>query len=97
VRYFDDVSNQDADEYGEAFSQAVASELRAERARKQKTVASIAETTGLSKSAVLHYLNGKRGIPTSAYALICRAMEVSPLVIFERAEKHLEDEGRSYT
>ncbi|MCJ1709292.1 helix-turn-helix domain-containing protein [Microbacterium sp. VKM Ac-2923] len=87
------MSNQDADEYGQAFSQAVASELRAERARKQKTVASIAEATGLSKSAVLHYLNGKRGIPTSAFALICRAMAVSPLLIFERAEEHLEDEG----
>ncbi|MDQ1110558.1 transcriptional regulator with XRE-family HTH domain [Microbacterium testaceum] len=87
------MSNEEAEKYGEAFSQAVASELRAERARKQKTVASIAETTGLSKSAVLHYLNGKRGIPTSAFALICRAMAVSPLVIFERAEKALENPG----
>ncbi|KJL45823.1 helix-turn-helix domain-containing protein [Microbacterium trichothecenolyticum] len=79
-------------DYGYDFSQAVAAELRAERGRTKQTVASIVEATGLSKSAVLHYLNGKRDIPTQAFATICRALDVSPVVIFERAQAAVVDD-----
>ena len=81
-------------DYGSRFGQAVAAELRAERGRTQKPIASIEEATGLSKSAVLRYLNGKRDIPTTAFVEICAALGVSPLVIFQRAEVSLQgDEG----
>jgi transcriptional regulator with XRE-family HTH domain len=73
-------------DYAFEFSQAVAAELRAERGRTKQTVASIVEATGLSKSAVLHYLNGKRDIPTQTFANLCLALGVSPVVIFERAQ-----------
>lgn len=77
-------------DYGYDFSQEVASELRAERGRTKQTVASLVETTGLSKSAVLHYLNGKRDIPTQAFVDLCRALNVSPVLIFERAQTAVE-------
>lgn len=79
-----------SDLYGKRFSEAVSAELRAERARTNQTVASIVETTGLAKSTVLYYLNGKRDIPTTSFVDLCRALGVSPIVIFERAESGLE-------
>lgn len=81
-------------DYASRFSQAVAAELRAERGRTKQTVASVVEATGLSKSAVLHYLNGQRDIPTQAFVELCRALGVSPILIFERAETALQLEAR---
>ena len=75
-----DTKNQD-------FADAVASELRAERGRQRITIAGVVVATGLSKSAVLMYLNGKRDIPLPAFFAICDALDVSPRVIFERAEQ----------
>lgn len=72
--------------YGDAFNTAVAAELRAERGRRQITIEALATTTGLSKSAVLNYLNDKREIPTVALADISAALGVSPRVIAERAD-----------
>lgn len=75
--------------YGESFNLAVAAELRAQRGRVQKTIEELVRETGLSKSAVLNYLNGKRDIPTQALVELARALDVSPRVIFERAEESL--------
>lgn len=76
--------------YGDTFNAAVAAELRAERGRNKVTIDWLVATTGLSKSAVLNYLNAKRDIPTPAFVELCRALSVSPRVIFERAEESLE-------
>ena len=76
--------------YGDEFNNAVAAELRAERARKQITFDALAAKTELSKSAVLNYFNGKRDIPTPAFVELCRALDVSPRIIFERAEDALK-------
>lgn len=78
--------------YGDRFNEAVATELRAQRARVQMTVDSLVEVTGLSKSAVLNYLNGKRIIPTTALADLCRALDVAPTAIFDAAERALQDD-----
>ena len=78
--------------YAEAYAAAVAAELRAERARARVTIASLVAETGLSKSAILTYLNGKRDIPTQALIDICRALGVAPRVIFDRAAETLEDD-----
>ena len=75
--------------YGDDFNRAVATELRAERARTQQTVSDLVAQTGLSKSAVLNYLNGHRDIPVPALMDLCRALGVDPHVIFERAEQSL--------
>lgn len=76
--------------YGDTFNGAVAAELRAERGRKKVTIDSLVGKTGLSKSAVLNYLNNKREIPTPAFVELCHALDVSPRLIFERAEQSLE-------
>lgn len=73
--------------YGDAFNAAVAEELRAQRARTKQTIQDLVDATGLSKSAVLNYLNGKRDIPVPMLVELCRALDVSPRVIFENAEK----------
>lgn len=78
--------------YGDAYNQAVAAELRAERGRKRVTVEFLVKTTGLSKSAVLNYLNGKRDIPTPAFVEISLALGADPRVIFDRAEVAVEQD-----
>lgn len=78
--------------YGDQFNSAVAAELRAERGRKQVTIDALVNLTGLSKSAVLNYMNGKRDIPTPAFVELCRALGVSPRLIFERAEETVEQD-----
>lgn len=76
--------------YGEAFSLAVASELRAERARKGITLAELVEGSGIAQSTVQRYLGGKRDIPITALYDMCRVLTVDPRVIFERAEQSVK-------
>lgn len=64
---------------------AVAAELRAERARGRYTIDDLAAATGMSRSTVLNYLNAKRDIPMTAFLELCDVMEVDPLMILERA------------
>lgn len=77
--------------YGDAFNAAIAAELRAERGRNKVTIDGLVATTGLSKSAVLNYLNNKRDIPTPAFVELCQALGISPRLVFERAEKAVEE------
>lgn len=77
-------------DYGDAYAEAVAAELRAERARKGVTLAHLVTETGIAQSTVQRYLNGKRDIPIAAYLELCRVLEVSPMMIFERAEQTLK-------
>lgn len=77
-------------EYGELFTQAVAAELRAERARKGITLASLVKESEIAQSTVQRYLGGKRDIPITALADLCRVLDVSPRLIFERAEDSIK-------
>lgn len=74
--------------YGDAFSAAVAAELRAHRARNlnKPTIAELVVATGLAKTTVLNYLNGKRDIPSSEFGELCKALGASPRQIVEAAE-----------
>lgn len=49
------------------------------------TLDAVTAATGISKSAVQRYLNASRDIPTSVFMDLCRALQVDPRVIFERA------------
>jgi len=82
----------DSETYADQFASNVAAELRAERVRRMVTIASIVDETGLSKSAVLNYLNGKREIPIPAFAKLCRALGVDGRVIFGRVEESLKQD-----
>ncbi|MCW2286991.1 helix-turn-helix domain-containing protein [Leucobacter luti] len=77
-------------DYGDLFAQAVAAELRAERARKGITLAQLVEESGIAQSSIQRYLKGTRDIPVSALIDICRVLTVSPRLIFERAENSVE-------
>lgn len=81
-------------DYGDTFSKAVAAELRAQRARVQITFDQLAADTGLAKTTVLNYLNGKRDIPMAAFGDLCRALHVSQVAIFEAAQIALKQDGR---
>lgn len=72
---------------GDEFNAAVAAELRAQRGRVKKTVDAVVQETGLSKSAVLNYLNDKRDIPVPALYLLCRALGISPGDVIDLAER----------
>lgn len=74
-------------EYGDIFNEAVAAELRAQRARIQVSIDEIANRTGFAKTTVLNYMNNKRQIPVPAFTELCRALDVSPVAIFEAAQK----------
>lgn len=75
------------DNTGDEFNAAVAAELRAQRGRVQKTVDTLVRETGLSKSAVLNYLNDKRDIPMPALFSLCKALGISPAEVMELAER----------
>lgn len=78
--------------HSSTFAAAVAAELRAERARQQITLDVLVEMTGLSKSAVLRYLNGQRDIPLPAFFALCDALAISPALLFERAQEGREQD-----
>ncbi|AOT24268.1 immunity repressor [Propionibacterium phage Anatole] len=80
------------DDYGKRFGDAVAAELRAQRARKRITFDALAAQTGLAKTTVLNYLNGHRDIPMPAFFDLCRALDVSPRAIFLAAQDAIEDQ-----
>ncbi len=71
--------------YGTEVNDALAAELRAERARQKITVAKLVGDSGISKSAILNYLNGKREIPVPAFMEMCRALNANPRTVLARA------------
>lgn len=75
--------------YGDQVNQAVAAELRAQRARVGSTIDELVTATGLSKTSVLNYLNNKRDIPMPAFAELCRALRIDQVEIFRAAQKAL--------
>lgn len=79
------------DNYAEHFANAVAAELRAQRARTGATYDDLVESTGLSKSSVFKYMNAKREIPMSSFLALCAALGASPQAIFTAAEQTLQE------
>ena len=75
--------------YGDRFNDAVAAELRAQRARVNVTVAEMQEATGFAKTTVLNYLNGKRAIPAPALMELARSVKSSAKAIVDAAEDSL--------
>lgn len=75
---------------GDEFNAAVAAELRAQRGRVQITIDTIVRETGLSKSAVLNYLNDKRDIPMPALLSLSRALRISPTEVIDIAERNVD-------
>lgn len=77
--------------YGDQFNSAIAGELRAQRARISMTIEQVVERSGISKSAVLYYLNEKRQIPMPAFYELCAALEADPAELFMAAQKKVQE------
>lgn len=76
--------------YGDRFNSAIAGELRAQRARISMTIDELVEKSGISKSAVLYYLNEKRQIPMPAFYELCAALGADPAELFIAAQKQVQ-------
>lgn len=74
-------------DYADLFNEAVAAELRAERARQGISFDDLVTRSGVSKSSVQRYLGGDRAIPIPSLVDLCRALNIDPRVVFERAEQ----------
>ena len=81
-------------EYGDLFNEAVATELRAQRARVRVTYDELTRMAGLAKSTLINYLEGRRDIPLPAFADICRALSVDQREVFAAAQQSIEHRGR---
>lgn len=77
-------------EYGDTFNEAIAAELRAQRARLQISIDELAARTGFAKTTVINYMNNKRQIPVPAFTELCRALNIVPAVVFEAAQKAIQ-------
>lgn len=78
---------RDMAEYGERFTQALASELRAQKARRKVSDEQIGEAIGVHRVSVSRYLTGERPIPMVAFADLCDFLNISPSKIIDDAEQ----------
>ncbi|MDE5640989.1 helix-turn-helix domain-containing protein [Bifidobacterium castoris] len=74
-------------EYGERFAQALAAELRAQKARRKVSDEQIGEAIGAHRVSVSRYLTGERPIPMVVFADMCDFLGVSPSKVIDDAEQ----------
>lgn len=68
---------------------ALAAQLRAERAASGLTLDEMVESTGMSKSSIQRYLKGGRIVDIEDLALFARAFGVSMTTILDRAQERM--------
>ncbi|WP_171898772.1 helix-turn-helix transcriptional regulator [Curtobacterium sp. UCD-KPL2560] len=66
-------------------NEALAAEIRAERARKKVTIKELALAAGMVESTLNRALAGQRDINVTQIGLIARALSVDPSVLVTRA------------
>lgn len=74
----------------QAFTNALAAELRGEMAAQGVTLDEMAERIGSSKSSVYRYLKGTRELPMPAYYAMTSTLGVSPADIMGAAVRRME-------
>lgn len=79
----------DIEDYATRYLDAMAAELRAERARQELTLEAIANEAGMQIKTVQRYLKGERDIPFTRLRAICAALKVSPVELMVRVEKRI--------
>ena len=76
------------------FNAAVGRQLRGEIAASRSSIAAMARTIGIARSALDNYVTGKRAIPVPVVYSVCAALDVEPHVLVSRAEERLRaDDG----
>lgn len=73
----------------EEFNAAVGRQLRAEIAAAGSSIAAMARTIGIARSALDNYVTGKRAIPVPVVYSVCASLRVEPHIVFARAEERL--------
>ncbi|WP_181420128.1 helix-turn-helix domain-containing protein [Curtobacterium sp. MCPF17_003] len=66
-------------------NEALAAEIRAERARKKVTIKQLALATGMVESTLNRVLAGQRDINVTQIGLIARALSIDPSTLVDRA------------
>ncbi|TFD27474.1 helix-turn-helix domain-containing protein [Cryobacterium cryoconiti] len=79
------------DDYGQRFNEAVAAQLRAERAAKGMTIDQLVAVSGISKSQVLRLVHGKRDIDMRDIASLTQALGLDPVTLISRAQARMAD------
>lgn len=78
------------------FNAAVGRQLRAEIAASRSSIAAMARTIGIARSALDNYVTGKRAIPVPIVYAVCAVVGLEPHVLLARAEERLHaDDGSS--
>lgn len=77
----------------EDFNDAVGRQMRAEIAASRSSIAAMARSIGVARSALDNYVTGKRAIPVPVVYSVCAALNVEPRVLVARAEERLKADG----
>lgn len=75
--------------YGAQLNEAVAAQIRAERAANGMTIAQLVEASGISKSQLLRLVHAKCDIDMRDLALISSALSVEPAEVMRRAQDRM--------
>lgn len=81
----------------EEFNAAVGRQLRAEIAAAGSSIAAMARTIGIARSALDNYVTGKRAIPVPVVYSVCASLRVEPHIVFARAEERLSVDSAGAT
>ena len=79
----------------EEFNNAVGRQIRGEIAASRSSIAAMARTIGIARSALDNYVTGKRAIPVPVVYSVCDALGLEPHVLFARAEERLRADGET--
>lgn len=74
------------------FNAAVGRQLRAEIAASRSSIAAMARTIGIARSALDNYVTGKRAIPVPVVYSVCAALNLEPHLLIARAEERLSSD-----
>ncbi|PRA79135.1 hypothetical protein CQ045_16340 [Microbacterium sp. MYb66] len=77
----------------EEFNDAVGRQMRAEIAASRSSIAAMARTIGIARSALDNYVTGKRAIPVPVVYSVCAALDLEPHLLLGRAEERLRADG----
>lgn len=94
LEYMDSTQHTASQDYGHRYQAAIATELRAEKARLKRSNADLARATGISEPTIGRYLHTakiKRDIPFNDLVAMCGALGIDVLDLVARAKRQLED------
>ncbi|MFS0895721.1 helix-turn-helix domain-containing protein [Microbacterium sp. 179-I 3D3 NHS] len=75
------------------YNAAVGVQIRAEIGAHHSSIAAMARTIGIARSALDNYVTGKRAIPIPIVYAVCAAVGLEPHQLLRRAEERLETTG----